>query len=106
MPASYEIIDGVRRAKAAQLSGHSVIAARLMTPDGARLIDEFEVDLDVLHSPHQDRIERITPYDEIRWKKVERGAQNTPLPFLPIAINKGRRGVRLEEVTFDFGAVP
>ena len=43
MDKTYEIIDGVRRSKAAQMAGHQTIPARLYTKDAAKLIREFEV---------------------------------------------------------------
>jgi hypothetical protein len=106
MDAKYEIMDGVRRAKAAHLAGHQQVWARLYSKTTGSLIKEFEVSIEDLLSPHKHSIKRISPADEIRWQRVEQGATKTPLPFPPIEIVEGTRGIKIEDITFDFGGTP
>jgi len=99
-------MDGVRRSKAAQMAGHQSIRARLYGPDGGKIIREFEVTIESLRSPHKSSIRRITKGDALRWQRVVEGAQQSPLPFPPIEVVEGDRGVKIEDITFDFGASP
>ena len=62
---TYEIVDGVRRAKAAELLGRSHIHARIVDIDG-NTIAEADVPLDALHSPHK------TPIDVSTQRKWDR----------------------------------
>ncbi|MGH7127942.1 MAG: ParB N-terminal domain-containing protein [Planctomycetaceae bacterium] len=101
----YEILDGVRRAKAAHLTGCSTIPAQLFDAAG-KLICEFDVPIDQLRSPHKDSIRRVTPADNARWQRVWQGAQQPSLSFPPILITTGSRGLKVEDLIFDFGGAP
>jgi hypothetical protein len=106
MDQTFEIINGVRRSKAAHMAGHDRIRARLYSQGAAKLIQEFDVPIDCLRSPHKSSIRQVTPGDQIRWQRVVAGAKQHPLPFPPIEIVEGSRGVKIEDVTFDSGNDP
>ena len=106
MDKTYEIINGVRRSKAAQMAGHQTIPARLYAKGAAQLIREFEVPIAHLRSPHKSSIRRVSQGDDIRWQHVVDGARQSPLPFPPIEVVKGSRGVKVEDIAFDFGEDP
>jgi ParB-like chromosome segregation protein Spo0J len=100
MNDTYEIMDGVRRAKAAYLAGHQVIRARLYDSGSSKAVREFEVPITALRSPHKKSVKRLSRGDQIRWQRVVTGAQSMPLPFPPIEIVEGSRGVKIEQITF------
>ena len=103
MDKTYEIIDGVRRSKAAQMAGYQTIPARLYAKGAAKLIREFEVPIAHLRSPHKSAIRRVSQGDHIRWQRVVDAARQRPLPFPPIEVVEGRRGVQVADISFDFG---
>jgi hypothetical protein len=100
----FQIIDGVRRAKAAQLAGHATILAEIMSRQGT-IESTVHVQIGALRSPKQF-IQRITSADEQRWQRAVRGAQQQQLPYPPILIRRGSRGILVADVDFDFGAAP
>lgn len=103
--ALYRIMDGVRRAKAAQISGHPQIRAEVIGPTGHSL-GEGEIPLDALRSP-KALIRRVTSADETRWRRAVSGAQQPVLPYPPIAVQpSGDQGTRMEDIGFDFGGNP
>lgn len=106
MDETYEIIDGVRRAKAAQMSGHQTILAKLYAIGASKLIREFEVSIHQLRSPHKSSIRRVSPADRTRWNRVVSGAKQNPLPFPPIEIVTGSRGAKIEDISFELGDNP
>ena len=106
MAETYEILDGVRRAKASQLAGTPTITARLFDQHSGKLLREFAVTIERLRSPHKHSIRRITRADQIRWDRVEKGAGEVPVPFPPISIVEGDRGLKIESISFDFGGSP
>lgn len=103
--AVYRIMDGVRRAKAAQLHGHSEMRAEVIDPSGQSL-GEGMLPLRALRSP-KPLIRRITPADERRWRRVIEGAQKTVLPFPLLLVQpSGEQGTTIDKVGFDFGGNP
>lgn len=106
MTAIYEIIDGLRRAKAVQLAGRDKIRARLYDATSGQFIREFEVSIDCLRSPHKQSIRKVSRADMLRWQRVEDGSRLNPLPFPPIEIQDGGRGVKIQDITFDLGQAP
>src|SRR5689334_15904327 len=98
----YRVMEGVRRAKAAHLSGHAQIRAEVIDPAGQSL-GEGEIPIDALRSP-KALIRRITPADETRWNRALTGARQAVLPYPPITVHPGaQHGTRIEDVGFDFG---
>src|SRR5262245_39938607 len=98
----YRVMDGVRRAKAAQLAGHTQIRPEAFDPAGRSLAKGW-LPLAALRSP-KALIRRITPADETRWQRVVAGAQPGVLPYPPLTVQPGgEQGSRMEDVGFDFG---
>lgn len=96
-PETFEIIDGVRRAKAAQLAERGTIRAEIMV-DGtvARTVD---VPIENLRSPFKSEIDISTPRGEARFNRVMRGTQaGDELP--PILVQPGERGPSIFDVVF------
>lgn len=106
MDQTYEIMNGVRRAKAAQMAGHQTIRVKLYAKGGAKLIREFDVLISALRSPHKSSIARISLADQNRWQSVVDGAKQAPLLFPAVEIVEGSRGVKVEDISFDFGVSP
>ena len=98
------LVDGVRRAKAAQLAGIATLPVRLVYSSG-HLSDEFEVELDSLLSPKSE-IRRVTASDEIRWTRVVQGCSQKPCSFPSLLVKVGTRGTLIADVYFDFGNSP
>jgi hypothetical protein len=100
----YLVVEGVRRAKAAQIKGHTRIRAEVQTKDGNSL-GECELAIDNLISP-KAMIGRSRQVDEIRWLRAEEGASQERLPFPPIVVIRTKKTQpTISEVTFDFGDV-
>lgn len=97
----FSINDGVRRAKAAEMVGRKTIPAHVFSPDG-RFLYQSDVPIDCLYSP-KSMIERISPADEARWTRAVAGAASHEILFPPIEVQAGTRGVKLDDVEFDFG---
>jgi hypothetical protein len=98
-------MEGVRRAKAAQMAGFSDIQAEVVDRADHSL-GEGPIPIDALRSPKAE-IRRITRADETRWKRVLAGAQQRILPFPAIVVQpSGETGTRIEDIGFDFGANP
>jgi len=98
-------MEGVRRAKAAQMFGHTRIRAEVIDPTGKSL-GEGEIPIDALRSP-KVLIRRITPADARRWQRVLAGAQQAVLPYPSITIQpSGEQGTTIADVGFDFGGNP
>lgn len=101
----YRLMDGVRRAKAAKMFGHTHIRAEVVDPNGPSL-GECRIPIDVLRSP-KALIRRITPADETRWNRVVAGASRQALPYPPLTVQPcGEQGTKIEDVGFDFGGNP
>lgn len=87
----YEIRDGVRRAKAAQLCGREMVDAQI-----GGIGPVLQVPLETLRSP-KDRIDPAG-LGGMRWDAVYRATQaGKPLP--PIEIMPGAFGVPIEKVS-------
>jgi len=101
----YRIQEGVRRAKAADMCGHTRIRAEVIGAAGQSL-GIGDVPLDTLRSP-KFTIRRITQADETRWNRALAGAQQSILPYPAITVQPGSEGgTRIRDVQFDFGGTP
>ena len=88
---NYEILDGVRRAKAAELSGHSTIPVKL---NGVG--EEFLVPLRNLYSPKS--VIDTSGVRGLDWYKILRATKRGQiLPAIEVAI--GSRGIPIEKVS-------
>ena len=93
---SYQIVDGVRRAKAAHLLGKRLIAAHIFD-DAERLVWVGKVRISDLRSP-KNTIEVFKVADWMRWNDiVEATERGEPLP--PIDIRPGN-GIPIRNVEF------
>ncbi len=86
----YEIVEGVRRVKAAWLCGRETIEAQI---SGGPV---FSVPIRSLRSPHKDEID-VSGLGGMRWDRVLRGTR-AGLPLPPIEVVLGSRGKTIEEV--------
>jgi hypothetical protein len=101
----YRVMEGVRRAKAALMHGHTQIQAEIVDANG-QCQGEGLLPLDALRSP-KSRIRRITPADETRWNRAVAGALQAVLPYPSITVQPcGEQGAKIEDVDFDFGVNP
>ncbi len=95
---NYEIIDGVRRTKAASLIGKRFILAEILT-DGKQ-IEIKEVPIDSLGSPFKQNIQYHTTEQVNRFHRIlDATKANKKLP--PIQVRLGHRGPKINEVSFD-----
>lgn len=101
----YRVMEGVRRAKAARLAGHSQIRAEVVDANGQSL-GCGELPMDALRSP-KAAIRRLTSADEARWQRAVAGARQAVLPYPPIVVEPcAEQGTRMDDVDFDFGGNP
>lgn len=89
---TYEIIDGVRRAKAASDAGRKTIPAQI---DGQQGV--VDIPITDLLSPHKQQIDTTLPGGSVRFNRIVRAVGNlTPLP--PILVHRGSRGIPVSQV--------
>jgi hypothetical protein len=96
---SFEIVDGVRRAKAAELAGHTSIPANVEV--GGRVVETIDVPLSSLYSPFKSAIDiTSSPSAMQRFQSVLNGTRSgDPLP--PITVQPGSRGPSIFDVFFE-----
>ena len=95
---SYEIIDGVRRVKAAEVAGRRSIAAQVYRDRSS--IEVLEVSLSQLYSPTKLAIDvSSSPQAMARWKRVLDATLAGEI-LDPIIVRPGSRGPRILEVFF------
>jgi hypothetical protein len=97
--ATYEIVDGVRRAKAAQMSGLEAIPARIDDGTGA-LGPVLELQITSLRSPKDD-IDISTTAKFQRFKNTFDKTRRGSLPP-PIIVVRGGGGRLISDVGFNF----
>lgn len=94
----FEILDGVRRARAYQLVGIAVIRAQVQHADGS-LGPIVEIPISDLRSPFKSTIDVSTAANHARfwqiWGVAQRG-QGGSLP--PIIVQPGARGARVQDL--------
>jgi hypothetical protein len=96
---SFEILDGVRRAKANQLLGNQTVPANIFNAEG-KLVGQGNIAVDALRSPNKSVIDMSTQTDVNRYMRIQNGLQQgNTLP--PINVTPGSRGVRIEDIIFD-----
>jgi len=89
---TYEISDGVRRAKAADLAGHEMIWAVV---EGEAT--ERRAPVRSLLSPKRV-IDICTPREQRRWENVRQGMADEPDLLPPVVIRPGSNGVPIRDV--------
>lgn len=98
-PQTFEILDGVRRAKANQLLGNQTVPANIFNAEN-KLIGQGNISIDALRSPNKSVIDMSTQVDVNRYMRIQNGLQQgSTLP--PINVMPGSRGVRIEDIIFD-----
>ncbi len=96
--ALFEIIDGVRRAKAFEQSGAATVRVVVQQADGTQG-PEQEVTIDCLRSPHKAAIDLTSPGQRHRYRRIEnaiRTGQGALLPLL--VVRPGTRGTRVKDL--------
>jgi hypothetical protein len=95
---TFEILSGVRRAKAFQLAGAQTIRAIIQNPDGTAE-SEIDVPIDSLRSPYKSDIDMSTTSQADRfwsiWHAIT-GGRGSQLP--PIVIQRGSRGKPVKDI--------
>lgn len=93
----YQINDGVKRAKAAQLAGHTEVLTKVFEDyEESKVLCERRVRLDALLSPRTsfpvhnrpDFPDFGPPLEDRanRWKRIREAAEGPELPFPPIRV--------------------
>jgi RHS repeat-associated protein len=95
---TYEIIDGVRRAKAADLVGKKSIRAEVY--ENEKLIYTTDVHIDFLLSPNKSAIDVSTNANMDRFMAILNGTKENA-PFPPIKIETGCKGVKVCDIQLD-----
>ncbi|MES2949848.1 MAG: RHS repeat-associated core domain-containing protein, partial [Pseudomonadota bacterium] len=96
---TYEISDGVRRAKAAELLGKKTVPANIFSPDG-KLIGQGDIPISALRSPHKDSVDMSNQINVDRYMSVQKGMQQgDDIPR--IDVTPGNRGVSVKDIKFD-----
>jgi len=96
---TFEILDGVRRAKAAELAGRTSITAEIRV--GGRVVETAEVPLESLRSPFKSAIDvSSSPAQMQRFQSIMQGTRaGDPLP--PITVQPGTRGPSIFDIFFE-----
>lgn len=96
---TFEVLDGVRRAKAAELAGRMTITAEVRV--GGRIVETVEVPLSSLRSPFKSAIDVSSrPQQMQRFQDIVRGTTaGDPLP--PITVQPGSRGPSISDIFFE-----
>jgi hypothetical protein len=96
---TFEIIDGVRRAKANQLLGNQAVPANIFNAEG-NLVGQGNIPVGALRSPNKSVIDMSTQVQADRYMRIQNGLQQgSTLP--PISVTPGTRGVSIEDILFD-----
>lgn len=99
---AFEIMDGVRRAKAASMAGHASIAAEIYDASGGTLLGKQDILLESLLSPNKGIIDVSNLTDIDRFASIHGATlKGTSLP--PIKVTSGSGGVPVSKITFNFG---
>jgi hypothetical protein len=94
MKRTYRILEGVRRAKSAQLAGQAAIWAEMA---GRENEDERKIDVGSLLSPKK-YILLDSPRERDRWISIRDGMAQEPDLFPPIIVKPSTRGVPIKDV--------
>lgn len=87
MPDLYRIDDGVRRAKSAELTGRTVIPARIKRPGQA---DELKsIPIEDLRSPKTE-LPLDSRFLNNNLKKAQRGSNPPPIEVVPLKAESNR----------------
>ena len=90
----YEILEGLRRAKAAQEEGHTTVRGYIS--DGGRYSPIVDLPIDKLHCPSKDFID-LSGEGWRRWMKIKIGMERGDI-FPPIIVVPGSRGKLVKDI--------
>ena len=90
----YEVIEGLRRTKAAQEEGHTTI--RGCIADGGHLGPEIDIPIEKLHCPSKDYIDP-SGRGWVRWMKIKIGMERGDI-FPPIIVTPGFREKLVKDI--------
>lgn len=93
---TFEILNGVRRAKAAERLGHTHILAAILDPNG-RVIETRDIPLDNLLSPKDILNLQASPVALIRFRRAQ-SLLLAGIKMDPIEVTSGNRGTPLAAV--------
>jgi len=95
----FEIVEGVRRSKAAVLNGNKTIMAEVIVDD--KIVGVREVHLSQLRSPNKSSINVTSSSAAFqRWQRVYDGTvKRDALPV--ITVRPGSRGISIFDVDFE-----
>ena len=96
---TFEIIDGVRRAKSYQLLGKPAILAEIIDEEG-NTVEKRDVPIDSLRVTTKSSIDVSTQRDWERFMKTFNQVK-ADLPTPPILITPGDKGRKLQDVQLD-----
>ncbi|CAM2070267.1 hypothetical protein SCOR_33150 [Sulfidibacter corallicola] len=96
----YEIGDGVRRSKAAQLNGHETINANILKDNV--VVANKDISINNLRSPHKDSIDMSTQEMRDRFKSVMDATRKGEIKT-PIEVTPGGNGPKISEIQFTIG---
>jgi len=94
----YEILDGVKRAKANDVHGKTTVDVNVIKDN--KVVEQKSVSLDSLKSPNKSTIELDTPEKFERWDSIQKGVKNGDR-MDPIDVQKGSRGPSIRDVDFE-----
>lgn len=95
---TYEIVDGVRRAKAAQLVGKTSIKAEVRV--AGKTTKRIDIPLEKLRSPNKTAIDVSSSQANMnRWQSVVEGTKAGEITQ-PIVVSPGSRGLSIVDVLF------
>ena len=99
MNETFELLDGLRRAKACELLGLKSIAAEIIDRDGY-LIEKRDIELTALRVPSKDRIDvsSLSKWERFMniFDLIKSGS-----PVTPITVTQGKSGLMLSEIPLD-----
>jgi RHS repeat-associated protein len=95
---TYEIIDGVRRAKATEMMGQKTITANILN-ESSEIVDIVEIPLSSLYSPNKLSIDFYTDIGKDRFMKIVDEVKSGST--MPIDVKHGCKGPKLCDVIVD-----
>ena len=99
MNETFELLDGLRRAKACELLGLKSIAAEVIDRDGY-IIEKRDIELTALRIPSKDRIDVSALSNWERFMNIFDLVKNGS-PISPITVTEGNSGLALSEIPLD-----
>ena len=100
--STFEVIQGVRRAKAFQLSGATSIRAIIQNADGSHS-PEMNLPISSLRSPHKEEIDMSNNRQADRFWSIWRAIKSGNEDRLPaIIVRRGAHGKKIEEVVWKY----